>query len=155
MEPNLNQATNGPLFVLQGDFCTSCGAQFLRSFVTFEVLPVVEFQLEAGISDAEALALLGEDVLATTAAGAGGGRGVELGPGQGVGGGANVLRLDEDDGVGMDAAGFIGAGPGYTGALEDAFAAQVTHHCWRLLSMHFPGTSLYGYGIVCWTCIYL
>lgn len=113
------------MLLLQGDFCTSCGAPFLRSFVTFEVLPVVEFQLEAGISDAEALALLGEDVLATTAASAGGGRGVELGPGQGVQAGANVLRLDEDGGAGMDAAGFSGGGAGYSGALEDAFAAQV------------------------------
>jgi hypothetical protein len=84
---------------------------------------VVEFQLEAGISDAEALALLGEDVLATTAAGAGGGRGVQLGPSQGVGGDANVLRLDDDGSAGMDAAGNSGAGPGYT--QDDAFAAQV------------------------------
>lgn len=40
---------------VQGDFCTSCGAPFLRSFITFEVLPLVEFELEPGISDAEAL----------------------------------------------------------------------------------------------------
>lgn len=112
---------------LQGDFCTACGAPFLRSFLTFEVLPLVEFQLEPGISDAEAAALLGEDVLATTAASAGGGRGVEIGPGQqGVAAGANVLRLEDEGAVGSDgAAGFSGASPGYSGALDDAFAAQV------------------------------
>jgi hypothetical protein len=113
-----------PLFwCMQGDFCTSCGAPFLRSFLTFEVLPLVEFSLEPGISDAEALALLGEDVLATTATGAGGGRGVELGPGQGAGGGANVLRLEDEGGAGLlDAAGFSGAGPGPSSALAEAFA---------------------------------
>lgn len=106
--------------LLQGDFCTSCGAPFQRSFVTFEVLPLVEFQLEAGISDAEALALLGEDVLATTAADAGGGRGMVLGPGQGgVGAGANVLQLDGDGSAGLQDA------SGYGGALEDAFSAKV------------------------------
>jgi hypothetical protein len=106
---------------LQGDFCTACGAPFLRSFTTFEVLPLVECQLEPGISDTEALGLLGEDVLATSPAAAGGGRGVELGPGQCGTAGANVLQLDGD--------GSGGQGPGlcptYNGALEDAFAAQV------------------------------
>lgn len=107
--------------LLQGDFCTSCGAPFQRSFVTFEVLPLVEFQLEAGISDAEALALLGEDVLATTAADAGGGWGKVLGPGQGgVCAGANVLQLDDDGSAGLQ-----DAAAGYSGALEDAFSAQV------------------------------
>lgn len=42
----------------QGDFCTNCGAPFLRSFITFEVLPLVEFELEPGISDPEALVSL-------------------------------------------------------------------------------------------------
>ncbi|KAF6264914.1 hypothetical protein COO60DRAFT_1621541 [Scenedesmus sp. NREL 46B-D3] len=70
------QATNA-LLNTQGDFCTSCGAPFLRSFITFEVLPLVEFELEPGISDAEAAALLGEDVLGSATAAAGG-RGVEM-----------------------------------------------------------------------------
>ena len=42
------------LFCLQGDFCTNCGAPFLRSFITFDVLPLVEFELEPGITDTEA-----------------------------------------------------------------------------------------------------
>lgn len=119
------QRSHPSVVPLQGDFCTSCGAPFLRSFLTFEVLPLVEFQLEPGISDAEAAALLGEDVLATTAASAGGGRGVELGPGQGVGGGANVLRLEDVGAGGPDVAAFSGASPGYSTALDEAFTVQV------------------------------
>jgi hypothetical protein len=130
------------LFIcLQGDFCTNCGAPFLRSFITFEVLPLVEFELEPGISDAEAAALLGEDVLGSATAAAGG-RGIEMVVGSrgaadagsrrgaaaaaagGAGGGANVLRLDdyEDEGAG---GGFGALGLGRSGALEDSFAAQV------------------------------
>ncbi len=46
----------------QGDYCVNCGSPFIRSFVTFEALPLVEFELEAGISEQEAESLLGEDV---------------------------------------------------------------------------------------------
>jgi hypothetical protein len=102
------------------------------------VLPLVEFELEPGISDAEAAALLGEDVLGSATAAAGG-RGVEMVVGTeqdsrrgaaaaaaagGAGGSANVLRLDDDE----DAAGgggFGALGLGRSGALEDSFAAQV------------------------------
>lgn len=119
---------------LQGDFCTNCGAPFLRSFITFEVLPLVEFELEPGISDAEAAALLGEDVLGSATAAAGG-RGVEMVVGSGsaaaaaavaggAGGGANVLRLDDED-EGAGGGGFGALGLGRSGALEDSFAAQV------------------------------
>ena len=45
---------------VQGDVCSSCGALALRSFVTFEQLPLVRFQLAEGISDAEAARLLSE-----------------------------------------------------------------------------------------------
>ncbi|WIA11467.1 hypothetical protein OEZ85_011583 [Tetradesmus obliquus] len=126
------QATNA-LLNTQGDFCTNCGAPFLRSFITFEVLPLVEFELEPGISDAEAAALLGEDVLGSATAAAGG-RGVEMVVGSGsaaaaaavaggAGGGANVLRLDDED-EGAGGGGFGALGLGRSGALEDSFAAQ-------------------------------
>jgi hypothetical protein len=45
----------------QGDFCFNCGNAFHRSFLTFEHLPLVEFELEDGVSDAEAIALLDEE----------------------------------------------------------------------------------------------
>jgi intraflagellar transport protein 122 len=38
--------------------CINCGATFLRSFVTFDHLPLVEFELEGGVSDQEAMELL-------------------------------------------------------------------------------------------------
>jgi len=50
--------TVNPLVNSQGDICINCGATFLRSFVTFEHLPLVEFELEGGISDSEAIQLL-------------------------------------------------------------------------------------------------
>jgi hypothetical protein len=39
----------------QGDACVACGAAFQRSPLTWEVLPAVEFELEEGIGEAEAL----------------------------------------------------------------------------------------------------
>ena len=50
-----------PADVPQGDFCINCGAPFIRSFVTFEHLPLVEFELNSDITDEEAAKLLGED----------------------------------------------------------------------------------------------
>lgn len=50
------------LLLVQGaSCCVSCGAQVLVSPLTWEVLPLVAFELEPGISEGEALALLGED----------------------------------------------------------------------------------------------
>jgi hypothetical protein len=43
------------------DACTSCGAPIVRSFATFEPLPVVEFELADGITDEEASALLASE----------------------------------------------------------------------------------------------
>ncbi|XRB06728.1 intraflagellar transport protein 122 [Pycnococcus provasolii] len=61
-----------------GDVCTSCGALFVRSMLTFEHLPIVEFLLENGLTDVEALKLLEEepdigDALAPVGASNGGG----------------------------------------------------------------------------------
>jgi hypothetical protein len=39
----------------QGDACVACGAPFQRSLLTWEVLPAVEFELEEGIGEEEAL----------------------------------------------------------------------------------------------------
>lgn len=41
-----------------GNCCTNCRQPFVYSFVTFEVLPLIEFQLEDDIPDAEAMNLL-------------------------------------------------------------------------------------------------
>ncbi|KAM7295537.1 intraflagellar transport protein 122 homolog [Ixodes scapularis] len=51
-------STTNPLVNPRGHFCVNCGQPFIHSFVAFEVLPLVEFQLADGISDKEALELL-------------------------------------------------------------------------------------------------
>uniref|UniRef100_A0A1B6JCB8 Intraflagellar transport protein 122 homolog n=2 Tax=Proconiini TaxID=565685 RepID=A0A1B6JCB8_9HEMI len=54
-------STYNPLLTnstVPGNSCTNCRQPFVHSFVTFEVLPLVEFQLESGISDEEAVRLL-------------------------------------------------------------------------------------------------
>ena len=43
------------------DDCISCGAPVVRSFATFEPLPVVEFELADGITDEEATRLLASE----------------------------------------------------------------------------------------------
>ena len=42
------------LMNLRGNQCINCGQPFVHSSVSFEILPLVEFQLEEGISDQEA-----------------------------------------------------------------------------------------------------
>ena len=42
------------------DACHSCGVKFIRSFATFEYLPVVEFHLPRGMSEREAIQLIKE-----------------------------------------------------------------------------------------------
>ncbi|XP_065214169.1 intraflagellar transport protein 122 homolog [Planococcus citri] len=41
-----------------GNICLNCRQPFVSSFVTFDFLPLIEFQLEDGISDEEAIELL-------------------------------------------------------------------------------------------------
>lgn len=47
-----------PLVNSHGDACPSCGAEILRSFATFEALPLVEFELAPDVTEADAQALL-------------------------------------------------------------------------------------------------
>ncbi|KAK7866290.1 hypothetical protein R5R35_007119 [Gryllus longicercus] len=51
-------STYNPLLTSSGNGCTNCGQPFVYSFVSFEILPLVEFQLEPGISDEEAVHLI-------------------------------------------------------------------------------------------------
>ena len=41
-----------------GNRCNNCGQCFVHSFVSFEILPLVEFQLDEGITDKEAEMLI-------------------------------------------------------------------------------------------------
>ena len=83
--------TTNALLNPQGDFCFNCGNAFHRSFLTFDHLPLVEFELEDGISDTEAIALLDEEPS---------GEGTSPKPQQPRmhdNGNPDVLRLDEPD----------------------------------------------------------
>ena len=51
-------STTNQLFNTAGSICTNCRQPFVFSFVSFEVLPVVEFFLAEGISDDEAMKLI-------------------------------------------------------------------------------------------------
>jgi intraflagellar transport protein 122 len=52
-----------------GDACTSCGASFVRSSCTFELLPLVEFTPAPGVDLESALASLAEDPVQAAARG--------------------------------------------------------------------------------------
>ena len=45
-------------FCFRGNQCINCAQPFVFSSVSFEILPLVEFELEAGITDKEALWLI-------------------------------------------------------------------------------------------------
>merc|ERR1711902_220799 len=51
-------STTNPLLNNRGNQCINCGQPFVHSSVSFEILPLVEFQLEEGISDQEAARLI-------------------------------------------------------------------------------------------------
>jgi intraflagellar transport protein 122 len=53
--PLLNPFTNK---FAKGDVCTNCGHPFVRSFLNFDILPLVEFVPEPRISDEEAIDLI-------------------------------------------------------------------------------------------------
>ena len=54
-------STTNPLYNARGgNRCNNCGQPFVHSFVSFEILPLVEFQLEEGISDREAMMMIGK-----------------------------------------------------------------------------------------------
>lgn len=42
----------------KGDVCTNCGHPFVRSFINFDILPLVEFVPEKSLSDEEAIDLI-------------------------------------------------------------------------------------------------
>ncbi|CAG0883204.1 unnamed protein product [Darwinula stevensoni] len=51
-------STTNPLINIRGNCCVNCAQPFLHSFSHFEVLPLVEFVLEDGITDEEAQRLI-------------------------------------------------------------------------------------------------
>uniref|UniRef100_A0AAY4D3U5 Intraflagellar transport protein 122 homolog n=1 Tax=Denticeps clupeoides TaxID=299321 RepID=A0AAY4D3U5_9TELE len=55
-------STNNPLMNNQGNVCTNCRQPFIFSASSYEVLPLVQFYLEDGISDEEAVSLIDLEV---------------------------------------------------------------------------------------------
>lgn len=51
-------STTNPVLNNRGNRCVNCCQPFVHSFVSFEILPLVEFFLEDGISDVEAVSLI-------------------------------------------------------------------------------------------------
>jgi intraflagellar transport protein 122 len=54
-------STTNPLINIQGNCCVNCQQPFVYSFFSFDVLPLVLFSLEDGISDEEAVKLIQHD----------------------------------------------------------------------------------------------
>ena len=89
--PLLNPFTNK---FTKGDVCTNCGHPFVRSFVNFDILPLVEFVPEQHISDEDAIDLIRQ------AGGSRGGRGKggKSGWKEGKEGESDTMTLDDDEG---------------------------------------------------------
>jgi intraflagellar transport protein 122 len=88
-----------PLLNLQGDQCTQCHADFIRSFLTFELLPLIEFHLDPDVSDEEALRLLEMEPPADNPLARAARRRRQLAEGQAREvreAGAQLLRLEDD-----------------------------------------------------------
>jgi intraflagellar transport protein 122 len=63
INPLLNPFTNR---FAKGDVCTNCGHPFVRSFINFDILPLVEFVPDPSISDDEAIDLIRQPPAKTT-----------------------------------------------------------------------------------------
>nr|CAD7571466.1 unnamed protein product [Timema californicum] len=79
-------STYNPLMTSAANCCTNCRQPFVHSFVSFEILPLVEFQLEPGISDEDAMRLIEAPAPVATE---------DAGWSQSAGDNFEALRLDE------------------------------------------------------------
>jgi len=62
INPTCNRCMNGNHFVTgNDDACTFCGHPFLRSFISFETVPLVEFQLHPNLTHTKAMELIKAD----------------------------------------------------------------------------------------------
>lgn len=62
ISPVCNRCMNSNRFVTGNeDCCTFCGHPFLRSFISFETIPLVEFQLHPNLTHAKAMELIKAD----------------------------------------------------------------------------------------------
>jgi len=111
-------STSNPLMSSTGDLCINCGHIFIRSFCSFETLPLVQFELEPGISDEQALAYLEMDPSETVKYGGVGSNGGKRN--SDVATNINVMSLEGGGGDDMDE--LDGAHP------DDDFQHQLHHY---------------------------
>ena len=84
--------SDNPIINRDGDQCSSCRHPFQRSFVDFRILPLVEFELEEDITDAEAAKLISTDPRSVVkTAGGNGGNTMDLDESNG----AQTLQMDD------------------------------------------------------------
>ncbi|XP_022096034.1 intraflagellar transport protein 122 homolog isoform X1 [Acanthaster planci] len=81
-------STTNPLLNNQGNQCINCAQPFVHSFSSFDILPLVEFVLEEGITDEEAVSLIQMEPMRKSG---------QRGDGwqESTVGGAQSMRLDE------------------------------------------------------------
>jgi intraflagellar transport protein 122 len=87
-------STSNPLLNNQGDSCINCHHLFIRSFCSFETLPLVQFEVENGISDEDAVKYLDMDPSETVKYGGVGAGGKKKD--SDVQTNINVMSLEED-----------------------------------------------------------
>jgi intraflagellar transport protein 122 len=109
--PLLNPFTNK---FAKGDVCTNCGHPFVRSFINFDILPLVEFVPEPSISDEEAIELIRTNASAGRSPRTG--KGKAGGWNEGKMGDADAMTFDSMDSNGDD---LMGGGGGHS---EELFA---------------------------------
>merc|ERR1712072_838484 len=90
--------TTNPLLRSNLDSCVNCGHPFIRTFLGFDILPLVEFQPDMNISMEEAVKLINRDSGDRKSGGGGGNDGWR----EGTRGGAETLTLDAGPMTGDD-----------------------------------------------------
>lgn len=137
--PLLNPFTNK---FAKGDVCTNCGHPFVRSFINFDILPLVEFVPDPAISDEEAIELIRQPPSAASAKGTpfgagksgaaaeksgarpGGWKESKSGGGGGGGSGADMLTFEGEEGEGQAAVGRSGYNNGRRGGADSKFVDE-------------------------------
>ncbi|CAE7363251.1 ift122 [Symbiodinium microadriaticum] len=114
--PLLNPFTNK---FAKGDVCTNCGHPFVRSFINFDILPLVEFVPEPSITDEEAVELIRTSPGAARSPRATNGESSKSGWNEGKVGHADMMTFGSVDSNGEDV---MGPGSMTSGPSEELFA---------------------------------
>lgn len=119
--PLLNPFTNK---FAKGDVCTNCGHAFVRSFINFDILPLVEFVPDPTISDEEAIELIRQPPSANSRAGSKGKGGNGKQWKEEKEGQSDVMTLEQDEDEDYGRGGGKSSG---NGGEVDVFARCLQH----------------------------